>query len=86
MLDQTFIIATQGYPPNSSLTTDPEWPSCFACAIADRTRVRKQARRGAGYLCEHCFWEHARLEFQRQRLHVSWRLALTVAVGISASI
>ena len=53
MLDQTFIIATQGYPANSSMTTDPEWPACLACAIVDRARGRAgEARSG---VCETCF-------------------------------
>lgn len=53
MLDQTFIIATQGYPANSSTPTDPQWPACLACAVVDRARERAgEARSG---VCESCF-------------------------------
>lgn len=53
MLEQTFVIATQGYPANSSMTTDPEWPACLACAVVDRARERAgEARSG---VCESCF-------------------------------
>ena len=53
MLDQTFIIATQGYPAESTMTTDPEWPACLACAVVDRARERAgEARSG---VCETCF-------------------------------
>ena len=53
MLDQTFIIATQGYPANSSMTTDPEWPACLACAVVDRARERAGETRSG--VCEDCF-------------------------------
>ncbi|KAG8219070.1 putative lysophospholipase [Butyriboletus roseoflavus] len=53
MLDQTFIIATQGYPANSSVATDPEWPACLACAIVDRARERAGETRSG--VCECCF-------------------------------
>ncbi|KAG2745339.1 lysophospholipase [Suillus brevipes Sb2] len=51
MLNQTFLIATQGYPKNGA-TKDPEWPSCLACAVVDRARERAGvARRG---ICSTC--------------------------------
>lgn len=51
MLNQTFVIATQGYPKNGA-TKDPEWPSCLACAVVDRARERAGvARRG---ICSTC--------------------------------
>ena len=53
MLDQTFVITTQGYPPNSGMTTDPEWPACLACAIVDRARERAGETRSG--VCEDCF-------------------------------
>ncbi|KAF8432987.1 lysophospholipase catalytic domain-containing protein [Boletus edulis BED1] len=53
MLDQIFMIATQGYPANSSMTTDPEWPACLACAIVDRARERAGETRSG--VCESCF-------------------------------
>ncbi|KAF8139034.1 lysophospholipase [Boletus edulis] len=53
MLDQIFVIATQGYPANSSMTTDPEWPACLACAIVDRARERAGETRSG--VCESCF-------------------------------
>lgn len=53
MLDQTFIIATQGYPANSSMVNDPEWPACLACAIVDRARERVGEPRSG--VCESCF-------------------------------
>ncbi|THH03849.1 hypothetical protein EW145_g5959 [Phellinidium pouzarii] len=43
MLDQTFVIATQGFPANSSETVDPQWPACLACAVVDRARFPKAA-------------------------------------------
>ncbi|KAG6373885.1 lysophospholipase [Boletus reticuloceps] len=52
MLDQIFVISTQGYPTSSSMTTDPEWPACLACAVVDRARERAgEARSG---VCETC--------------------------------
>ncbi|KAG6373884.1 hypothetical protein JVT61DRAFT_6037 [Boletus reticuloceps] len=53
ILDQIFIIATQGYPANSSMTTDPEWPACLACAIVDRARERAGETRSG--VCACCF-------------------------------
>ncbi|KAG1736436.1 lysophospholipase catalytic domain-containing protein [Suillus paluster] len=51
MLSQTLVIATQGYPTNG-VTTDPDWPSCLACAIVDRARERAgEARSG---ICSTC--------------------------------
>ncbi|KAF8432983.1 lysophospholipase [Boletus edulis BED1] len=52
MLDQIFVISTQGYPASSSMTSDPEWPACLACAVVDRARERAgEARSG---VCETC--------------------------------
>lgn len=51
MINQTFVIATQGYPKYGA-TKDPEWPSCLACAVVDRARERAGvARRG---ICTTC--------------------------------
>ncbi|KAF8432990.1 lysophospholipase [Boletus edulis BED1] len=95
MLDQTFVIATQGYPASSGMTTDPEWPACLACAIVDRARERAgQTRSG---VCESCF---ARYCWSGSTLSVNvtsggevivsgsgtrWFLTLAVAIGIWAS-
>ncbi|KAF9235204.1 lysophospholipase catalytic domain-containing protein [Melanogaster broomeanus] len=53
MLDQTFTIATQGFPADTSTPTDPEWPACLACAIVDRARERAGETRSG--VCESCF-------------------------------
>ena len=53
MLDQTFDIATQGYPANSGVTSDPEWPACLACAVVDRARYRANETRSG--VCVTCF-------------------------------
>ncbi|KAH7921091.1 hypothetical protein BV22DRAFT_1020027 [Leucogyrophana mollusca] len=53
MLDQVLVIATQGYPANTSETTDPEWPACLACAVVDRARSRAGVERSG--VCESCF-------------------------------
>ncbi|KIK99016.1 hypothetical protein PAXRUDRAFT_133001 [Paxillus rubicundulus Ve08.2h10] len=53
MLDQTFIIATQGLPVDTSTSTDPEWPACLACAVVDRARERAGETRSG--VCESCF-------------------------------
>ncbi|KAL5496133.1 hypothetical protein ACEPAH_3050 [Sanghuangporus vaninii] len=65
MLDQSFRIATQGFPPptnstNSSSSSplnltvvDPDWPACLACAVVDRTRAKQGIQRSG--LCESCF-------------------------------
>ncbi|KAL5520214.1 hypothetical protein ACEPAG_9427 [Sanghuangporus baumii] len=64
MLDQSFRIATQGFPPNnnsssssssssSSTQVDPDWPACLACAVVDRTRAQQGVERSG--LCETCF-------------------------------
>ncbi|EIW85716.1 lysophospholipase [Coniophora puteana RWD-64-598 SS2] len=52
MLDQTFVLATQGYPANASETTDSEWPACLACAVVDRARARAGTARSG--VCESC--------------------------------
>ncbi|EGO02345.1 hypothetical protein SERLA73DRAFT_104762 [Serpula lacrymans var. lacrymans S7.3] len=53
MLDQTFLITTQGYPANSSEAEDPEWPACLACAVVDRARNRTGVDRSG--VCASCF-------------------------------
>ncbi|KAH7887262.1 lysophospholipase catalytic domain-containing protein [Phlebopus sp. FC_14] len=53
ILDQTFIIATQGYPADPSSSTDPEWPACLACAVVDRAQTRAGETRSG--VCESCF-------------------------------
>ncbi|KAH7910312.1 lysophospholipase catalytic domain-containing protein [Hygrophoropsis aurantiaca] len=53
MLDQVFIIATQGYPENATETEDPEWPACLACAVVDRARSRAGEDRSG--VCASCF-------------------------------
>ncbi|KAL5479087.1 hypothetical protein ACEPAI_2375 [Sanghuangporus weigelae] len=56
MLDQSFRIATQGFPPNSpspSAVVDPDWPACLACAVVDRARAKQGIQRSG--LCETCF-------------------------------
>ncbi|KAN0096957.1 Lysophospholipase catalytic domain containing protein [Tylopilus felleus] len=53
MLDQIFIISTQGYAAESNETTDPEWPACLACALVDRARQRAGDTRSG--VCETCF-------------------------------
>ncbi|KAF8555545.1 lysophospholipase [Imleria badia] len=61
MLDQTFVIATQGYPANLSMVTDPEWPACLACAIVDRARERAGEMRSG--VCESCFARYCWSEY-----------------------
>ncbi|KAF8555548.1 hypothetical protein OG21DRAFT_1568824 [Imleria badia] len=57
MLVQTFIIATQGFPAESSMTTDPEWPACLACTVVDRARKRAgEARSGVCVTCFARYW------------------------------
>ena len=51
MLDQTFLIATQGRPANYGQVVDPDWPACLACAIVDRKRGNVE-RSG---VCDSCF-------------------------------
>ena len=51
MLDQTFLIATQGRPANNGQVVDPDWPACLACAIVDRKRGNVE-RSG---VCDSCF-------------------------------
>ncbi|KII94539.1 hypothetical protein PLICRDRAFT_33337 [Plicaturopsis crispa FD-325 SS-3] len=54
ILDQTFVIATQGFPdPNSGAQVDAEWPACLACAVVDRARNRTGAARSG--VCASCF-------------------------------
>ncbi|KAF8139033.1 lysophospholipase catalytic domain-containing protein [Boletus edulis] len=93
MLDQTFVIATQGYPASSSMTTDPEWPACLACAIVDRARERAgQTRSG---VCESCFsrycWSGSTVGVDAKSggqaiVSSRWVLTLAVAIGILASV
>ncbi|KIJ62091.1 hypothetical protein HYDPIDRAFT_95112 [Hydnomerulius pinastri MD-312] len=45
MLDQTYVIGTQGYPTDAASLTDPEWPACLACAVVDRARNRTGVER-----------------------------------------
>ena len=98
ILDQTFIIATQGYPPNSSMTIDPEWPACLACAVVDRARQRAGETRSG--VCESCFarycWGGSNgtvtpSQSSDGRESVSgprarWLLSLAVVIGVWASI
>ncbi|KAG2142746.1 lysophospholipase [Suillus bovinus] len=51
MLNQTFVITTQGYPQNGA-TKDPDWPSCLACAVVDRARERAGVARSG--ICSTC--------------------------------
>ncbi|KDQ53831.1 hypothetical protein JAAARDRAFT_196951 [Jaapia argillacea MUCL 33604] len=53
VLAQTFILATQGYPANTSESKDPEYPACLACAVVDRTRAREGIERSG--VCSSCF-------------------------------
>lgn len=53
MLEQTWAIATQGYPASSSGDADPMWPACLACAVVDRQRDRSGAKREG--TCVSCF-------------------------------
>lgn len=53
MLDQTAIIATQGFPANTSETMDANWPACLACAIVERVRAKQNVTRIG--ICEDCF-------------------------------
>ena len=54
MLSQTFDIATQGIANETAngWEKDPEYPSCLACAIVDRTRERQNIARDG--LCASC--------------------------------
>ncbi|KIY44728.1 lysophospholipase [Fistulina hepatica ATCC 64428] len=40
MLDQSFTVATQGYPADADELVDLDWAACLACAIVDRARAR----------------------------------------------
>ncbi|KIJ59975.1 hypothetical protein HYDPIDRAFT_117882 [Hydnomerulius pinastri MD-312] len=53
ILDQSFVIATQGRPATLNEVTDPEWPACLACAVVDRARVKVGAERTG--VCASCF-------------------------------
>ena len=53
MLDETFLIATQGFPANTSQAVDPDWPACLACAVVDRKRAQGTEQRSG--VCESCF-------------------------------
>jgi lysophospholipase len=54
MLQQSFTLATQGRPKRSSNSlTDPAWPACLACAVADRARGRSGTKRAG--VCVDCF-------------------------------
>ncbi|KAH7909777.1 lysophospholipase catalytic domain-containing protein [Hygrophoropsis aurantiaca] len=52
ILDQTYTVAAQGYPENSTAVIDPEWPACLACAIVDRARNRTGTARSG--ICATC--------------------------------
>ncbi|KZS95656.1 lysophospholipase [Sistotremastrum niveocremeum HHB9708] len=60
-LDQTFQIATQGFPSSNSSSNgstsgegvDPEWAACLACAVVDRARERSGVERDG--VCSGCF-------------------------------
>ncbi|KAJ7766336.1 lysophospholipase [Mycena maculata] len=58
MLDQTFVVATQGAEVDGALE-DREWGACLACAVVDRARARQGVERSG--VCETCFsrycWE-----------------------------
>src|SRR5882762_1454142 len=51
ILDQTWAIATQGY--SGSISPDPMWPACLACAVVDRVRHRSRVSREG--VCNSCF-------------------------------
>ncbi|KDQ53832.1 hypothetical protein JAAARDRAFT_80462 [Jaapia argillacea MUCL 33604] len=53
VLAQTFVLATQGLPANSSEMVDPEYPACLACAVVDRTRAKEGIERSG--VCSSCF-------------------------------
>lgn len=52
VLDEMFVIATQGFP-NGSQTSDSEWPACLACAVVDRVRAKQNIERSG--ICSDCF-------------------------------
>lgn len=52
ILDESFVIATQGFP-NGSQKTDAEWPACLACAVVDRVRAKQNIERSG--ICSDCF-------------------------------
>ncbi|KAH7921271.1 FabD/lysophospholipase-like protein [Leucogyrophana mollusca] len=52
ILDQTYDVASQGYPADASAASDPEWPACLACAIVDRARNRTGTARSG--VCATC--------------------------------
>ncbi|KAG6373883.1 acyl transferase/acyl hydrolase/lysophospholipase [Boletus reticuloceps] len=81
MLDQAFVIATQGYPASSNMTTDPEWPACLACAIVDRAGERAGQTR-SGSAVDAKSGGEAIVTSPR----VGWVLTLAVAIGIWASV
>ncbi|KAJ7092844.1 lysophospholipase [Mycena belliarum] len=58
MLDQTFVVATQGAAVGGALE-DAEWGACLACAVVDRARARQGVKRSG--VCTTCFarycWE-----------------------------
>lgn len=56
-LDQTFTIATRGFPSVKGATKDPLWSACLACAIADRARARLGVPRSG--VCVPCFQRSA---------------------------
>ncbi|KAF9226992.1 hypothetical protein BS17DRAFT_697035 [Gyrodon lividus] len=96
MLDQTFVIATQGFPATTSTPTDPEWPACLACAVVDRARERAGETRSG--VCESCFarycWDGSTLDVSTQTSSGTRAigavsgprgglgLALSVAIGV----
>ncbi|KAF8553911.1 hypothetical protein OG21DRAFT_1485081 [Imleria badia] len=49
ILDQSYLIGTQGYPASAGEATDPEWP---ACAVVDRARNRTGVARSG--ICATC--------------------------------
>jgi hypothetical protein len=61
MLDQTFIIGTQGRVTSlknstaiaTGATSDSKWAACLACAVVDRARQRKGVARNG--VCTECF-------------------------------
>ncbi|KIJ62090.1 hypothetical protein HYDPIDRAFT_30641 [Hydnomerulius pinastri MD-312] len=52
ILDQSYLIGTQGYPADASEAEDPEWPACLACAVVDRARNRTGVARSG--ICSTC--------------------------------
>lgn len=54
MLDETFVIATQGFPANGTPgAEDANWPACLACAVVDRARAKNGTARSG--VCASCF-------------------------------